>query len=513
MLGTLRLGFADSDLSLVDLAQAEEHFLLAARYATVDYPEDSARAFLSAAWAAYCQGELADALAHTEEVMKLNPGLGEAIFLEAKFLMASEEPGEAILSLHKVIYVDRRYLLKAAGDGDFQRYDRELSDLIGSLREEARVVAETAIKSAESAINEMENWSADVEASVQYNSAIASLADAQDSYQTESYFGYLDAQSTAKEADVSAREAIGIRKACVKKQIEKIRIRTEGIQDDLKERDGERYASSEIANVRRFSRIAENAAGTETPENYKEALDLQIEALRIGHEAAGISIYSSSKRDQEKDRMLSRLPLVGGIVLGAVLYWAWLYINSSDDALYAKVFAYLVVSVLGLGAAAIMLAGVVGVWPFMSRGEREKCERLLLELKERYPDSYVPLLNAQVSSLRFFETGPDFTPSEERIYTDRFERATTRRVRFELALVHPRPGRKVDFVIKSVFHGVYGGVSGEESVESYIKPDWHWSLHYHSRGWDDPGKWSTGKYKVNIFIDGQPVDNGEFEVV
>jgi hypothetical protein len=68
----------------MDLAQAEESFLTAARYAKADYPQDSGRALLCAGWAAYCEGKLNDALAYTEQAVAIYPGLGEALFQAAK---------------------------------------------------------------------------------------------------------------------------------------------------------------------------------------------------------------------------------------------------------------------------------------------------------------------------------------------------------------------------------------------------------------------------------------------
>lgn len=39
MVGIIRLGFADADLAVIDLMQAEQAFLHAARYAKTDYPK------------------------------------------------------------------------------------------------------------------------------------------------------------------------------------------------------------------------------------------------------------------------------------------------------------------------------------------------------------------------------------------------------------------------------------------------------------------------------------------
>jgi formylglycine-generating enzyme required for sulfatase activity/tetratricopeptide (TPR) repeat protein len=136
MKGLLHLGFADGDLSLIDLAMAEESFLLAGRYGKMDYPADAAHAFLSAGWAAYCQGKMKEALAHTEQSMALHPRLGEAFFQAAKVLMAMNETAKALPALNKAIDVDRFYALKAAGDGDFQKFEDALRGFLDAIRKE-----------------------------------------------------------------------------------------------------------------------------------------------------------------------------------------------------------------------------------------------------------------------------------------------------------------------------------------------------------------------------------------
>jgi len=136
MKGTLQLGFAGGDLTLLDLSGAEQSFLLAARYARSDYPGDAARAFLSAGWAAYCQGKMPDALAHTEQAIGLHPRMGEAFFQAAKVRMAMGEVDKALSVLGKAIDLDRFYALKAAGDGDFQPHDDMLRVFLEALRKE-----------------------------------------------------------------------------------------------------------------------------------------------------------------------------------------------------------------------------------------------------------------------------------------------------------------------------------------------------------------------------------------
>ncbi|MDO9263584.1 MAG: SUMF1/EgtB/PvdO family nonheme iron enzyme [Desulfosalsimonadaceae bacterium] len=136
MKGIIRLGFADGDMALIDLAGAEDAFLMASRYGKTDYPEDAGRAALSAGWAAYCQGKMKEALAYTELAMSLHPRMGEAFFQAAKVRMALGQVDSALPALGKAIDLDRFYALKAAGDGDFQKHDDRLRDFLEALRKE-----------------------------------------------------------------------------------------------------------------------------------------------------------------------------------------------------------------------------------------------------------------------------------------------------------------------------------------------------------------------------------------
>ena len=137
MMGTIRLGSVSHfEPSLIDLAKAEESFLLAARYAKTDYSEDAARAFLSAGWAAYCQGKMKEALAQTEQAIAMHTRFGEALFQAAKVRMALGEVDRALPILAKAVDLDRFYALKAAGDGDFQKHDDQLREFLEAMRKE-----------------------------------------------------------------------------------------------------------------------------------------------------------------------------------------------------------------------------------------------------------------------------------------------------------------------------------------------------------------------------------------
>lgn len=155
MKGTIQLGFAEGDLSLMDQNKAEETFLLAARYAKADYPEHAGQAFLSAGWAAYCQGKMKEALADTEQAISVHPSLGEAFFQAAKVHMALGDVDEALPMLGRAIDLDRLYALKAAGDGDFQKHDNDLRAFLEALRAEKY---RQSVPIAQAALEELKPW-------------------------------------------------------------------------------------------------------------------------------------------------------------------------------------------------------------------------------------------------------------------------------------------------------------------------------------------------------------------
>lgn len=134
--GVIRLGFSDCDITLVDLTEAEGAFLLAARYAKADNPEDAARSFLSAGWAAYCQGKMETALEHTKQALNIENNMGEALFQIAKILVAIDQEEEAFSFLLKAIELDKFYAVKAAGDGDFKKHEDSFNAFINRLRDE-----------------------------------------------------------------------------------------------------------------------------------------------------------------------------------------------------------------------------------------------------------------------------------------------------------------------------------------------------------------------------------------
>jgi len=138
MKGVIQLGFFGCDPDLINVPEAEKSFLLAARYAKVDSPSDSARALLSASWCAYTQKKLPEALEHSKQASVLDPSLSEAFFQMAKVGMALGQVGDALPVLRGVIEKDDGYIIKASSDSDFNMHRDELLAFFEALRIEAQ---------------------------------------------------------------------------------------------------------------------------------------------------------------------------------------------------------------------------------------------------------------------------------------------------------------------------------------------------------------------------------------
>lgn len=154
----------NTDPQLINPAEAEQSFLMAARHARSEYRLDAARALLGAGWAAYVQenGDLdrrmRAAVTYTDEARDLDDDLAEAQFQSAKFRMARGEVDPALHALRWLPLSGRVLLLKAAADGDFQRHAVKLEAFLSALREEQLAKIQSEVSPVASRIRQ---WMSD----------------------------------------------------------------------------------------------------------------------------------------------------------------------------------------------------------------------------------------------------------------------------------------------------------------------------------------------------------------
>jgi hypothetical protein len=124
----------------------------------------------------------------------------------------------------------------------------------------------------------------------------------------------------------------------------------------------------------------------------------------------------------------------------------------------------------------------------------------------------IPSLNARVTKLVFFGTGPsDIAPLRNPTYKNRFQHAATTKIHPEVHLGYPAPGKKVYFTM-SVHIRENGKTFRIVDHESRIEPDWTSSYHSIGIGVFGPGTWHIGTYEAEIYINGEKVATGYFEI-
>lgn len=120
-------------------------------------------------------------------------------------------------------------------------------------------------------------------------------------------------------------------------------------------------------------------------------------------------------------------------------------------------------------------------------------------------------LDAKVDSLKFYEGGYNGTARTDRVYLTSFSR-NSRFVFWELNLTHPTRAAREDFTIDVTWYkdGVFWA---DGPSKTYVEPNWATSFHNNGKGWSEPGKWETGDYRVDLFVDGKKIATGNFSIV
>lgn len=127
----------------------------------------------------------------------------------------------------------------------------------------------------------------------------------------------------------------------------------------------------------------------------------------------------------------------------------------------------------------------------------------------------VAALNGRVSQLRFWEQGLGSTlPVDSRQYASTFREATTRAVGVELTLDYPAQGRTISVPVSCTRFWPNGTAMAKADTGS-VTPDPSWTGSYWSPGalgWDEPGNYTPGRYRVDCESGGRLIASGSFEV-
>jgi len=283
---------------------------------------------------------------------------------------------QLLVSLSKAIKGDRSFFVTAKTDLVFDPVRTHVDGLLDQLTREAKIQAEKEIASAQSVLNEMEDWHAHEAAFSEYNSALNTMAKAKENFQTNSYFGYLDAQSLAEEVKKKAKSAIDAQKAHMKGVIDKLKSQAAQLWEieggDFDKYEVKRYAPVELEASLKSSREAWKYSDAETYASYSRAQSSYKECLRLGYTA--IEKAMEAPRKHEFELLGTALAFMFSSALFALLFYVAIFLFSTPPSINLPL---VIGVVLGyLSPVPICVSFKIWDWDKRERGTDFHFERL-----------------------------------------------------------------------------------------------------------------------------------------
>lgn len=135
------------------------------------------------------------------------------------------------------------------------------------------------------------------------------------------------------------------------------------------------------------------------------------------------------------------------------------------------------------------------------------------EVFDLEPDNFIPAIKARMLTLKFFESGYDVPPYEQRTYYSKFDQETTRFVNWELFLYVKLPEERIDFSIHSIYYDSTGSILREDDTESYFLPEWDGIVRVRNGwGWEEAGKWLKDTYTVVLYTSDIEIARASFTI-
>ena len=122
-------------------------------------------------------------------------------------------------------------------------------------------------------------------------------------------------------------------------------------------------------------------------------------------------------------------------------------------------------------------------------------------------------LSTEATALRFFESGYDHTPGEDRKYTSVFSQQTTRYIDWQVDIRDVEVAQTTEIEVISKLFGANDEVLDRSTVEFELNPGTTYSWISLGHGWEEPGNWDTGDYWIEVSVDGELASAGGFEIV
>ena len=122
-------------------------------------------------------------------------------------------------------------------------------------------------------------------------------------------------------------------------------------------------------------------------------------------------------------------------------------------------------------------------------------------------------LDAIVTNFRFFESGYDRVPLEERVFEASFDQRTARYIEWQMDHIASVPTEEYVIETKTVLYNSDREVLSTLVMLDKLNLDRTYSYFAWGHGYEEPGHWVPGHYWVEVLVDGTLVAAGGFEVV
>jgi hypothetical protein len=129
------------------------------------------------------------------------------------------------------------------------------------------------------------------------------------------------------------------------------------------------------------------------------------------------------------------------------------------------------------------------------------------------PAAEVPAAQAKFTGIRFFETPKEIVAAEQRQYSQVFEAAQSRYVAIELSFTRPANAPVAEFTTNCNIFKPDGTSFGQVTLRFAPRAEWTAFINAGQWGYETPGHWAKGVYRVACTTDGRWIADSAFEVV
>ncbi len=124
----------------------------------------------------------------------------------------------------------------------------------------------------------------------------------------------------------------------------------------------------------------------------------------------------------------------------------------------------------------------------------------------------LPIPGANFQALKFFESAFNPPALGSRVYATQFDHRSSRYISWELNISCPPPPSRIDFIINATYYNQNGTVFNSSDVPAYISAGWPSLVFNSGRGWQRPGIWRRGTYRVDLAVSGNRIASGYFTI-